>query len=114
MGFWHSDEKEKWKEFISLISQETGLNSLMIEKDTLQSYLLDAIFKQEDRRNPKFHNYSAQNESDITELLKEIISEEIYKSDYNNVTLNLLYSPISYDEAIKKGIQIVIDKGMFN
>ena len=49
MGFWHKDEKEKWKEFISLISQETGLNSLMIEKDTLQSYLLDAIFKQESR-----------------------------------------------------------------
>ncbi len=36
MGFWRSDEKEKWKEFISLISEETGLNSLMIEKDTLQ------------------------------------------------------------------------------
>ena len=301
MGFWHNDEKEKWKEFISLISQETGLNSLMIEKDTLQSYLLDAIFKQEsglvfkggtslskgygiinrfsedidlalnekatnsmknslydtiykcasdlglkllnedsikkrggfvrynfeyeslfdenrqsliietsfmqrsyptnminvssivskfckdngvsvpvgfasaditinvqslertfidkvfaicdyylgkdtakhsrhlydiaklaehldfdrdysklisevkeDRSNPKFHNYSAQNNSDITELLKEIISEEAYKSDYNNVTLNLLYSPIPYDEAIKKGIQVVINKGIFN
>jgi hypothetical protein len=31
MAYWYKDKKEEWREFISLISQETGQDNLMIE-----------------------------------------------------------------------------------
>ena len=66
-----------------------------------------------DRDNPKYKNYSAQEQYNITDLLKEIISKEVFRADYENLTLKLLYSPMGYEEAVKNGIQIVADKDMF-
>ena len=66
-----------------------------------------------DRDNPKYKNYSAQEQYNITDLLKEIIFKEVFRADYENLTLKLLYSPMGYEEVVKNGIQIVADKDMF-
>lgn len=44
--------------------------------------------------------YSAQSDKPISDYLDELIKEETYKSDYNNITYPLLYDHIKYDEAI--------------
>lgn len=43
---------------------------------------------------------SAQADTNINTLLSEIIENDIYKEDYKNITEELLFSPLSYDEAI--------------
>lgn len=72
--------------------------------------LIDEV--REDRMQSK-NNPSAQPEHHIPEMLKEIISSRFYEPDYNNVTKKLLYEDVSYDEAIKKGISIIAEKGTF-
>lgn len=72
--------------------------------------LIDEVRK--DRMQSK-NNPSAQPEHNIPEMLKEIINSRFYEADYNNVTKKLLYEDVSYDEAIKNGISIVAEKGIF-
>ena len=43
---------------------------------------------------------SAQPEVDVPALLKKIITEEVYRADYNNLTNKILEEPISYETAI--------------
>lgn len=56
--------------------------------------------------------YSAHMDKSISTLLKELINEETYKKDYNNITFPLLYDHIKYDEAITaiQTIQQFLDK----
>lgn len=51
--------------------------------------------------------YSVQSDKPISDYLDELIEEETYKSDYNNITYPLLYDHIKYDEAIIATKQIV-------
>ena len=44
--------------------------------------------------------YSVHIDKSVSTILEELISEETYKSDYNNLTYPLLYDHIKYDEAI--------------
>ena len=72
--------------------------------------LIDQV--REDRMQSK-NNPSAQPEHNIPAMLREIIDSRFYESDYNNVTKKLLYEEVSYDEAIKNGIAVVAEKGIF-
>ncbi len=46
---------------------------------------------------------------DIPKLLKKIIDEEVYRGDYQSVTVRLLEEEVDYDVAIK-----ALDKIMMN
>jgi chloramphenicol 3-O-phosphotransferase len=39
-------------------------------------------------------------------MLKEIIETRFYEPDYNNITKKLLYEDVSYDEAVKRNLQV--------
>ena len=51
-------------------------------------------------RKEKKSCYSAQDDVYINELLKQIIEDEYYKKDYNEVTKLLINKPINYNEVI--------------
>lgn len=59
------------------------------------------------------NNPSAQLENNIAEILKKIIDKRIFESDYNNITNKLLYERMTYDEAIKEGVEIVLKMKVF-
>ena len=48
---------------------------------------------------------SAQDNIDMNLLIKEIITNDAYRSDYENITTSLLFKPVDYNTAIK-----VLDK----
>ncbi|SDM59902.1 nucleotidyl transferase AbiEii/AbiGii toxin family protein [Lachnospira pectinoschiza] len=75
---------------------------------------LDALIDRvrDDRMKSK-NNPSAQLEYNIPDMLKEIISSQFYESDYNNITKKLLYEDVSYNDAIEKGIALVVDMDIF-
>lgn len=55
---------------------------------------------------------SADEKYNINELLKKIIEEETYKSDYKNITEKILYETVSYEEVII-AIKKIIDSNVF-
>lgn len=55
---------------------------------------------------------SANEKYNINELLKKIIEEETYKSDYKNITERILYETVSYEEVII-AIKKIIDSNVF-
>ena len=57
--------------------------------------------------------YSAQEDINIPELLHQIIDKNVYKNDYNDITLKLLSKPVSYEKAIKS-IEIISNSGIFD
>ena len=87
----------------------------------LQNYHLVRIFLDcnvdvlEARRamaNAYDRNAPADDKYDINSLLKEIISKEVYKNDYENVTDLITYDHINYDETVKT-IQKIIEHKVF-
>lgn len=54
---------------------------------------------------------SAQDSVDIKGLLEEIVSKEVYKTDYVNITEMLLFEEVKYDEAIK-AVQTILNSGL--
>lgn len=63
---------------------------------------LRLLFKQV-REDRKVHPtcFSARDGVDISALLKEIVSKDVYKNDYEAVTASLLFEQVSYETAIK-------------
>ena len=59
------------------------------------------------------NNPSANPKYNINEMLKDIIDSDFFKSDYNNITLKLLYENYSYEDAINNGIKKVQSKELF-
>ena len=55
---------------------------------------------------------SADEKYNINELLKKIIEEETYKSEYKNITEKILYETVSYEEVIF-AIKKIIDSNVF-
>lgn len=45
-------------------------------------------------------------------LLQEIIDQEVYKEDYEQITVKLLFEEIPYQDAIHK-LQRIIDYNLF-
>lgn len=64
-------------------------------------------------RSKSKNNPSADGRYNINEMLRDIIKTRIYEPDYKNITQKLLYEDISYDEAIVKGIKLVVAAGLF-
>lgn len=64
----------------------------------------------EDRKQHR-NCISARSERSLTEILKEIVAKEVYRSDYNNITLSLLFEPVSYDEVISV-IRTITESGI--
>lgn len=56
---------------------------------------------------------SAKPDVDVIELLKEIISENVYKSDYENITENLLEEDLNYETVIP-ALKQIAENGMFS
>lgn len=65
-----------------------------------------------DRKKSK-NNPSADSKYNINEMLADIIQSRFYESDYKNITQKLLYEDMDYDEAIAKGIGLIVDIDLF-
>ena len=56
---------------------------------------------------------SAQPDVNVTELLYKIIRDEVYKEDYNTLTVRLLKEKVDYNEAIQ-ALRKIADSGFFD
>ena len=56
---------------------------------------------------------SAQPDVDVTELLYKIIHDEVYKEDYNTLTVRLLKEKVDYNDAIQ-ALRKIADSGFFD
>ena len=56
---------------------------------------------------------SAQPDVNVTELLHKIIHDEVYKEDYNTLTVRLLKEKVDYNEAIQ-ALRKIADSGFFD
>ena len=72
--------------------------------------LIDLV--REDRMLSK-SNPSAKLEYNIPKLIKDIIKNKYYESDYKNITQKLLYEDMSYDYVIKHGLEKMLDYDIF-
>ena len=55
---------------------------------------------------------SAKQDVDVVDLLKRIVSENVYKSDYENITENLLEEDLTYETVIP-ALKQIAENGMF-
>lgn len=55
---------------------------------------------------------SAQPGVDVSELLKEIITKEIYRADYKEITTYFQNHPLEYEKAIS-AIRTIAESGIF-
>ena len=55
---------------------------------------------------------SAKQDVDVVDLLKRIVSENVYKSDYENITENLLEEDLKYETVIP-ALKQIAENGMF-
>lgn len=84
------------------------LNQIEInnELDTLIDLVRD------DRMHSK-SNPSANLEYNIPSLIRDIIKNKYYESDYKNITQKLLYEDISYDYVIEHGLAKILEFDFF-
>ena len=80
---------------------------------TVDKSLYRLINEVRNERMTSQNNPSAQPEYDISNLLEEIIKNHYFENDYNTVTKKILYEDISYDKAIKEGIEKIAAMNMF-
>ena len=76
--------------------------------DKLKSLIKEV---REERKNSE-HCYSAKDEYNISELLKQIINEKTYYKDYEEITKRVLFETIGYEEAITV-LDKIIDSRVF-
>lgn len=55
---------------------------------------------------------SAQSGISINTLLKQIINKDVYKNDYKDITEGLLFTPLTYTEAIES-LKRIVDANIF-
>lgn len=84
--------------------------SRILKKIDLNLKILIEIVKEERKQNKTC--LSAQDDANVQELLKKIVSTNFFKQDYNETTSKLLTKNVNYDDAIKS-LQIVINSGLF-
>jgi hypothetical protein len=49
----------------------------------------------------------------VSDILREIIEQNVYKNDYENITMGLLFVPVSYDTVIQS-LQKILSSGMWD
>lgn len=54
-----------------------------------------------EQRKGSYRCPSAEEGASLPDILDDILKSDSYRSDYNNVTLSLLYEDVSYEEAIQ-------------
>lgn len=81
----------------------------MIEKqiDISSSSLKDLASKVKEERKKDVKCISAHDGFNVNNCLKDIFNTNFYQKDYNEVTSNLLTSPVSYSEAINILLKII-------
>ena len=72
--------------------------------ELLKSIVDDVI---RDRQSQKDRNPSCQQGAAPIEILREIIETDVYKNDYNNVTLEFIQKPVKYDVCIESLSEII-------
>ena len=55
---------------------------------------------------------SAKERVCVADVLREIIESQVYKSDYEDITMGLLFVPVGYETVIQS-LQKVLDSGMW-
>ena len=75
--------------------------------------LKDLAVSVANERKPHKMSLSVQDGADIKNILKEIISKNIYKENYENITLPLLFETVSYEQAVA-ALSDILEKGLFN
>lgn len=55
---------------------------------------------------------SAKERVCVADVLREIIESQVYKSDYEDITMGLLFVPVGYEKVIQS-LQKVLDSGMW-
>lgn len=66
-----------------------------------------------EERKPHSRSLSVQDGTDIKVVLREIVEQNIYESDYKTITESLLFEPVSYETAIK-ALNTVLESGLFD
>lgn len=66
-----------------------------------------------DERRPHSRSLSVQDGADIKAVLREIVEQNIYESDYKTITESLLFEPVPYETAIK-ALNTVLESGLFD
>ena len=67
--------------------------------------------KTEERKEHKTC-FSAQDNVAVKSCLQEILDRDIYKQDFECITIPLIFEAVSYDE-VKTNLQKVVDSGLF-
>ena len=81
-----------------------------VELNEQLDVLIDIV--RDDRMNFK-NNPSAQLEYNIPSLIRDIIKNRYYESDYKNITKKLLYENMSYDYVIEHGLALIAKIDIF-
>jgi len=81
-----------------------------VELNEQLDILIDIV--RDDRMNFK-NNPSAQLEYNIPSLIRDIIKNRYYESDYKNITKKLLYENMSYDYVIEHGLALIAKIDIF-
>ena len=103
--------------------EKYGIVPVIIEKDYYVTLFLREIVK----RQPKIifkggtslskcyhliNRFSEDIDLNMKSCLQEIMDMDIYKKDFESITIPLIFETISYDE-VKSSLQKVIDTGLF-
>lgn len=81
-----------------------------VELNEQLDVLIDIV--RDDRMNFK-NNPSAQLKYNIPSLIRDIIKNRYYESDYKNITKKLLYENMSYDYVIEHGLALIAKIDIF-
>lgn len=84
----------------------------LLVKINLDDDLKPLVKEVRDLRKKHLNCYSAKDEVNINNLLRQIIDKEYYKEDYINVTEKLLSKRVEYEEVIT-GLKRIIDSKIF-
>ena len=74
-----------------------------------KNVFIEMIAEVREVRKPYVTCLSAQDGVNLNELLQKIVSEDYYKSDYNDITQMLLFEQVTYSDVIKTMQQIIAD-----
>ncbi len=79
---------------------------------TLNEDMKQLVSKVYEERKPYAQCRSAKDDVDMNALLQEIIDNEIYKRDYEDITSKMLFEDVSYNTVIKT-LQKIVDYNLF-
>lgn len=99
MGYLHED-KNRFREAVDLTAYQTGAASMNHSLPSLIPVMRKA-------RSAAAICPSAQNGVSISWLLQKIVDEQVYKADYETLTVQLLEENISYNTAAASLIDII-------